>query len=153
MADNPQVKGGVIAYLTVDGAAKAAEFYQRAFAAEVAAVHPPDEKGRTMHAHVYINGSSLMMSDAYPEHGHPLKEPTAFNLMLPVQDVDFWFERAIKAGCTTVMAPADMFWGDRYAKFSDPFGHNWAVATHIEDVPEAEMPKRLEEAMKHFGKK
>ena len=143
MADNPQVKGGVIAYLTVDGAAKAAEFYQRAFAAEVAAVHPPDEKGRTMHAHVYINGSSLMMSDAYPEHGHQLKEPAAFNLMLPVQDVDFWYERAIKAGCTAVMAPADMFWGDRYGKLVDPFGHHWGIATHVEDVTPEQMKERM----------
>jgi len=80
-----------------------------------------------MHAHIYINGSSLMMSDAYPEHGHPLKEPAAFNLMLPVQDVDFWYERAIKAGCTAVMAPADMFWGDRYGQLRDPFGVLWAI--------------------------
>src|SRR5205085_3320748 len=63
----PQVKGGVVPYLTVDGAVKASEFYKKAFAAEVAHVVPPDEKGRTMHVHVYINGSSLMMSDAYPE--------------------------------------------------------------------------------------
>ena len=68
----------------MNGAVKAAEFYKKAFAAEVASIHPPDEKGRTMHAHVYINGSSLMMSDAYPEHGHPLREPAAFNVMLPV---------------------------------------------------------------------
>ena len=73
----PQVKGGVIPYLKVNGAVKAAEFYKKAFAAEVANVHPPDDKGRTMHAHVYINGGSLMMSDAYPEHGHPLREPAA----------------------------------------------------------------------------
>ena len=85
MAENPQVKGGVVPYLMVDGAVKAAEFYKKAFAAEIAVIHPPDEKGRTMHAHVYINGSSLMMSDAYPEHGHPLKEPAAFNMMLPVR--------------------------------------------------------------------
>jgi uncharacterized glyoxalase superfamily protein PhnB len=111
----------------VDGAVKAAEFYKKAFAAEVAVIHPPDEKGRTMHAHVYINGSSLMMSDAYPEHGHPLKEPAAFNIMLPVQDVDSWYNRAIKAGCTAVMPPADMFWGDRYGQLKDPFGVLWAI--------------------------
>jgi PhnB protein len=123
----PQVKGGVIPYLTVDGVTKAVEFYKKAFAAEVAFVQPPDEKGRTMHAHLYINGSSLMMSDAYPEHGHPLKEPAAFNIMLPVQDVDAWYDRAVKAGCTATMPPADMFWGDRYGQLKDPFRVTWAI--------------------------
>ena len=60
---NPQVKGGAIAYLTVDGAVKAAEFYQQAFAAEVVAMHPPDDKGRTMHVHLYVNGSSIMLTE------------------------------------------------------------------------------------------
>jgi PhnB protein len=127
MAQNPQVKGGAVPYLTVDGAVRAAEFYKKAFAAEIAIVHPPDQKGRTMHAHLYINGSSLMMSDAYPEHGHPLKEPAAFNIMLPVQDVDAWYNRAVEAGCTAVMPPADMFWGDRYGQVKDPFGVTWAI--------------------------
>src|SRR5260370_6474687 len=106
---NPQVKGGAVPYLTVDGAVKAAEFYKKAFAAEVATIHPPDEKGRTMHAHLYINGSSLMMSDAYPEHGHPLKEPAAFNIMLPGHDVDSWYKRAIEAGCTSTIPPPPTF--------------------------------------------
>ena len=123
----PQVKGGVIPYLTVNGAVKAVDFYKKAFAAEVAHVHPPDDKGRTMHAHVYINGSSLMMSDAFPEHGHPLREPAGFNVMLPVADVDAWYDRAVKAGCTATMPPADMFWGDRYGQLKDPFGITWAL--------------------------
>jgi uncharacterized glyoxalase superfamily protein PhnB len=123
----PQVKGGVIPYLTVDGAVNAVEFYKKAFAAEVAHVHPPDDKGRTMHAHVYINGSSLMMSDAFPEHGHPLRDPAGFNVMLPVADVDAWYDRAVKAGCTATMPPADMFWGDRYGQLKDPFGITWAL--------------------------
>src|SRR5262249_3723359 len=97
-AQGPQVKGGAVPYLTVNGAVKAAEFYKKAFAAEVASIHPPDEKGRTMHAHLYINGSSVMMSDAYPEHGHPLTDPAAFNIMLPVKDVDAWYKRAVDAG-------------------------------------------------------
>jgi PhnB protein len=126
-AKAPQVKGGAVPYLTVNGAVKAAEFYKKAFAAEVATIHPPDETGRTMHAHVYINGGSVMMSDAYPEHGHPQKEPAAFSLMLPVADVDFCYDRAVKAGCTALMRPADMFWGDRYGQLKDPFGVIWAV--------------------------
>jgi uncharacterized glyoxalase superfamily protein PhnB len=124
---NPVPKGGLVAYLTVDGATKAADFYQKAFGAEVAAIHPPDEKGRTMHVHLYINGSSLMLGDAYPEHGHPLREPAAFSIAVMVEDVDGWFERAIKSGCSGTMPPADMFWGDRYAALKDPFGVHWAL--------------------------
>src|SRR5262249_1835882 len=123
----PQVKGGVIPYLTVDGAVKAVEFYKKAFAAEVAHVHPPDDKGRTMHAHVYINGSSLMMSDAYPQHGHPVQRPASFRVMVRVDDVDHGYARAVKGGCTAVMPPADMFWGDRYGQLKDPFGVLWAM--------------------------
>jgi PhnB protein len=127
MTQNPQVKGGIVPYLTVDGATKAAEFYKEAFAAEIAALHSPDEQGRTMHVHLYINDGSLMLSDAYPEHGHPLKEPAGFNVTLPVSDVDAWYNRAIEAGCTAVMPPTDMFWGDRYSQLKDPFGVLWAI--------------------------
>ena len=125
------VKGGAVPYMTVDGAIKAAEFYKKAFAAEVAVIHPPDEKGRTMHAHVYINGASVMLSDAYPEHGHPLKAPAAFSVMLPVNDIDAWYKRAVDAGCTALMPPADMFWGDRYGQVKDPFGVIWAMNSAI----------------------
>ncbi len=124
---NPTVKGGVVAYLQVDGAMKAAEFYKRAFGAEVAAAHPTDEKGRTMHVHLYINGSSVMLSDAYPEHGYPLQKPQAFNLTLQVDDIDAWWKRAIDAGAAVVMPVADMFWGDRYGQLRDPFGVLWAM--------------------------
>jgi len=64
-----ETKGGVVAYLMLDGAMKAAEFYKRAFGATIASAYPPDEKGRTMHVHLYINGSSVMLSDPFPEHG------------------------------------------------------------------------------------
>ena len=127
MEHNPQVKGGVVPYLTVDGAAKAADFYKTAFAAEIVASHPPDEKGRTMHVHLHVNGGSMMLSDAYPEHGHPFKEPAGFNVMLPVADVDAWYNRAIEAGCTAILPPTDMFWGDRYGQLKDPFGVIWAI--------------------------
>ncbi len=127
MPENPQPKGGLVPYVTVDGALKAAEFYQKAFGAELAANHPPDAQGRTMHVHLYVNGSSLMLSDAYPEHGHPLREPASFTLTLLVTDVDAWFERALRAGCTGTMPPSDMFWGDRYATVKDPFGVAWAI--------------------------
>jgi PhnB protein len=124
---NPAVKGGVIAYLQVDGAMKAAEFYKRAFGAELATAHPVDDKGRTMHVHLYINGTSVMLGDAYPEHGHPLRQPQAFNLMLPVDDIDARFKRAVDAGAAVVMPVAEMFWGDRYGQLRDPFGVLWAM--------------------------
>ncbi|HWG05031.1 MAG TPA: glyoxalase/bleomycin resistance/extradiol dioxygenase family protein [Beijerinckiaceae bacterium] len=127
MTENVKVKGGVVPYLTVDGAIKASEFYKKAFAAEVAQIMPPDEKGRTMHVHLYINNGSLMMSDAYPEHGHPLREAAGFNATLPVDDVDAWYNRAIAAGCTPILPPQDMFWGDRYSQLKDPFGVLWAI--------------------------
>jgi uncharacterized glyoxalase superfamily protein PhnB len=127
MSNNPVPKGSLVTYLTVDGAVKAADFYRNAFGAEVATIHPPDEKGRTMHAHLYINGSSLMLSDGYPEHGCPFREPAGFTLTLIVEDVDAWYARATQAGCTGTMPPSDMFWGDRYAALKDPFGVAWAM--------------------------
>jgi len=121
------VLGGLAPYLTIDGASKAADFYVRAFAAKEVARYPLDEQGRTMHIHLHINGSSLMLSDAYPEHGHPLQAPQAFNLTLQVRDLDSWWKRAIAAGCTAILEPQQMFWGDRYAQLRDPFGVMWAM--------------------------
>ncbi|MGI9170513.1 MAG: VOC family protein [Caulobacteraceae bacterium] len=108
-AANPNVKGGVTPYLTLDGALKAADFYQRAFGAELAAAHPPDAQGRTMHVHLYINGGSVMLSDAYPEHGHAFEAPRGFNLTLQVDDIDAWWKRAVEAGAVPVMPVAEMF--------------------------------------------
>jgi PhnB protein len=121
------VKGGVVAYLSVDGVLKALEFYKRAFGAELAAMHPPDEKGRTMHAHVYINGSSVMLSDFFPEHGHPKVEPQGFSIVILTQNIDADYQRAVDAGAKATMPPADMFWGDRYGQLKDPFGVTWAM--------------------------
>ncbi|MBS0421371.1 MAG: glyoxalase/bleomycin resistance/extradiol dioxygenase family protein [Proteobacteria bacterium] len=127
MSSNPKPKGGLVAYLTVEGAIKAGSFYEKAFGAETVLVIPPDERGRTMHVHLYVNGSSLMLSDPYPDHGHPFRDPAGFNLTLMVEDVDSWFDRAIKAGCTATQPPSNMFWGDRYAALKDPFGVAWAI--------------------------
>lgn len=121
------VKGGIVAYLQVDGAMKAAEIYGKALGAELAGAHPPDERGRTMHVHVYINGSSLMLGDPYPDYGYPLEKPQAFTVMLPVQDIDFWWKRAIDGGFTVVTELQVMFWGDRYGQLRDPFGVLWAM--------------------------
>jgi PhnB protein len=127
MPENAKPKGSLVPYVSVDGAVKAADFYKKAFGAEVAAIHPPDAQGRTMHVHLYVNGSSLMLSDPFPEHGHPLRQPAAFTLTLLVEDVDAWFERAVRSGCTGTTPPSDMFWGDRFASLKDPFGVDWGL--------------------------
>lgn len=132
MSDTPQsapkveTKGGLVAYLEVDGALKAAEFYRKAFAAELAGSMPPDDQGRTMHVHLYVNGSSLMLADPYPEHGHPHQAAQGYTLTLIVKNTDAAHARAVEAGCESTMAPADMFWGARYAQVRDPFGVSWA---------------------------
>ena len=120
-------KGGVVPYLNVDGAVAAAEFYKKAFGAEVAAMHPPDEKGRTMHVHLYVNGGSLMLGDFYPEHGHAKQEPQAFSLALIVEDIEAAFQRAQAAGCEVTMPVQKMFWGDLYGSLKDPYGVHWAM--------------------------
>jgi uncharacterized glyoxalase superfamily protein PhnB len=131
MSDTPSaiapVKGGVVVYLSIDGAVQAVEFYKKAFGAELAAMQPADEKGRTMHAHLYINGYSLMLSDFFPEHGHPKVAPQGFSVMIPTQNIDADYQRAIAAGAVATMPPADMFWGDRYGQLQDPFGVTWAM--------------------------
>ncbi len=123
----PAVKGGVVAYLQVDGAIKAAEFYRRAFGAETATILPPDEKGRTMHAHLYINGSSLMLNDPFPEHGCALQKPQGFSVLLMVEDIDAAWRRAVEAGAEVVMPVQEMFWGDRFGQLRDPFGVLWGM--------------------------
>ena len=120
-------KGTVIPYLQLDGAMKAAEFYKKAFGAELAVAHPVDGKGRTMHVHLYINNGSVMISDFYPEHGHAPTKPGGFSVALIVDNVDRWHKRAVEAGATSEMEPQDMFWGDRYSQLRDPFGVSWAL--------------------------
>jgi len=121
------VRGGVVAYLQVDGAMKAAEYYKKALGAEIESFHPVDDQGRTMHIHLYINGSSVMLCDPYPDYGHPLEKPQAFTMMLPVDDIDFWWKRAVDAGMTVETELQVMFWGDRYGQVRDPFGVAWAM--------------------------
>jgi uncharacterized glyoxalase superfamily protein PhnB len=124
----PEVLGGVVPYLSLSDAGAAADFYVRAFGADEVYRHPPDNKGRHMHIHLHLNGGSLMLSDAFPEHGHPLKEPQAFSLLMKVQGIDKAFQRAVDAGATIIMPVEKMFWGDRYGQLRDPFGVTWAMS-------------------------
>ena len=124
----PKTLGGLVAYLQLDGALKAAEFYGKAFGAETVFAVPPDEQGRTMHVHLYVNGSSLMLADAYPEHGHPHEKAQGYTMQLILDDdIDAWWKRAIDAGCEEVVPLQQMFWGDRWGSLRDPFGVAWAM--------------------------
>ncbi|WP_375428513.1 VOC family protein [uncultured Sphingomonas sp.] len=143
--------GGVAPHLTVhDGRCREAiAFYERAFGAEramppmVAGDMPrgegmPDMGGdaRIMHAHLRINGGSLMMNDAFPEFVAPADRsapdsPSAVTLHLQVDDADHWFARAVEAGAEATMPLSDMFWGDRYGQLRDPFGHRWSIGSAI----------------------
>lgn len=130
-AVQPPVLGGPCPYLSVSNAAQAAEFYAKALGAREVMRMPPDDNGRYMHIHLVINGGSLMLADAFPEHGAPLEKPAGFTLHLQVDDVDAAFDRAIKAGGTVVLPVQDMFWGDRYGQFRDPFGVLWSMGAPV----------------------
>ena len=140
----PQMSG-LTPHLVVDGGAKAIEFYTRAFGAEeLTRLAGPD--GRLMNACLRINGETLMLVDAMPEHGvvSPATHGgTAVTLHLTVPDVDAAFARAVEAGATVTMPVADMFWGDRYGTLTDPFGHSWSIATHQRDVTVGEMQEAM----------
>ena len=131
-------------YLVCKGAAKAIEFYTRAFGAKEF-VRMPGPEGRIMHAEVKIGDSMLMLSDENPDRGAvaPSGKGRSASLMFYTNDVDTVFKRAIDAGASSIEAPTDMFWGDRMGNLMDPFGHQWAIATHKEDVAPDEMEKRM----------
>lgn len=116
-------------------AAEAIDFYVKAFGAIEQVRSPAEDGKRLMHAHLHINGSSLLMHDDFPEYtGSPMAAPSAVTLHLQVDDADRWYNRAIAAGATATMPLQDMFWGDRYGQLMDPFGHTWSIgATQKKD--------------------
>ena len=139
----------VTPHLVVRDAAKAIEFYKKAFGAKEL-FRMPGPAGKLGHAEIQIGDSRLMLADEFPEFG--TKSPQALggspvNIFLYVEDADKVFNQAVAAGATVTMPLADQFWGDRYGKFADPFGHQWSVATHVEDVAPEEMGKRAAKAM------
>lgn len=137
----------VTPYLVVDDGARAIDFYKHSFGAnEVSRMATPD--GKIAHAELKIGDSMIMLSDAMMGYRSPLSlGGSPVSIFLYVDDVDSVFNRAIEAGAKSDMPPADMFWGDRYGKLTDPFGHLWGIGTHIEDVAPAEMEKRAKQAM------
>jgi PhnB protein len=115
--------------------AEAIDFFAKAFGAIEQARMLADDGVRLMHAHLLVNGASLMMHDDFPEYtGGPMAAPSGVTLHLQVDDTDAWYDRAIAAGAISRMPPEDMFWGDRYAQVIDPFGHAWSIGTPVQGV-------------------
>lgn len=126
--------GGLTPHIAIAGkrAGEAIDFYIKAFGAVEQIRIPADDGVRLMHAHLHVNGASLMMHDDFPEYtGSAMAAPSGVTLHLQVDDTDAWFRRAVDAGAEAVMGPDDMFWGDRYAQVKDPFGHLWSIGTPL----------------------
>src|SRR5579859_2363407 len=142
-------------YLTVRDAARAIEFYKQAFGAkERGVMKGPD--GKIMHAELQIGDSVVMLADEFPEFGSVSPESvgnSSTGLHIYVNNVDEAFARAVKAGAQTEMPVSDQFWGDRYGKLKDPFGHKWSMATHVRDMSQDEMKKGMDEAFAKAGEK
>ena len=142
-------------YLSVKNAGEAIDFYKRAFGAEeIVRMSGPDGKS-VMHAEIKIGNSMLMIADEFPQA--EVKSPktlggTSVNIFLYVQDADATFQKAVNAGAKVTMPPTDMFWGDRYGKVVDPYGHSWGIATHKLDMTPEEIEKGQKEFMAKMGK-
>ena len=136
-------------YLAVEDAARAIDYYVKAFGAkEVVRMNAPD--GTIGHAELEIGDSRVMLADPFPQSStRPPNElgGTSVSVFLYVEDVDATVKQAVDAGGTLTMEVADQFWGDRFGGFTDPFGHSWSVATHVEDVPPDEIAERAKAAM------
>jgi PhnB protein len=147
----PEGYHSITPYLTVRDATRAIEFYKQAFGATLkggGVMKGPD--GKVMHAELVIGDSVIMLADENPAFGSVSPQAiggSATGLHIYVEDVDSAFDRAVKAGAITEMPVADMFWGDRYGKLKDPFGHKWSIATHKSDLSAAEMEQGMEDAM------
>ena len=151
MADkvNPIPEGyhAVTPYLVVDDAAKAIEFYQKAFAAK-AGVRLDMPGGKIGHAELKIGDSMIMLADEFPEMDALSPKTvggTPVSIALYVEDVDATVELAVGCGATITKPIQDQFYGDRSGTLVDPFGHKWTIATHIEDVSDEEMKKRADD--------
>ena len=141
-------------FMTVRDAARAIEFYKQAFGAKERGVMKGPE-GKIMHAELVIGDSIIMLADEFPEFGSLSPQSTGGSgtgLHIYIENVDSAFDRAVKAGATVEMPVADMFWGDRYGKLRDPFGHKWSIGTHKADLSMEEMKKGMDEAMAKMPK-
>lgn len=156
-ASVPSGHEGLIPHLVVDNAAGAIEFYKKAFGAEEICRCPAPDGSKLMHAEVMIGGQPVYVCDDFPEYcGGKSRTPkslgvTTVTVHQYVSDCDAAIRRAEQAGATVTMPAADMFWGDRYGKVCDPFGHDWSFATHIKDLTEEEMMEAAKSAFSHQG--
>jgi PhnB protein len=151
MATKPIPEGyhTITPYLAVDDAAQAIEYYKRAFGAKER-VRMDAPSGKIGHAELVIGDSLVMLSDPFPQAStKPPKElgGTTGSVFMYVEDVDEIVKQAVDAGATITMEVADQFWGDRFGTVTDPFGHVWSIATHVEDLTPEEIAERGKEAM------
>jgi PhnB protein len=151
----PEGFHSVTPYLVVSNTVKALEFYAKAFGAKTISRMPgPGGPDTTMHADMRIGDSIVLLNDEFPQWG--VKSPltyggTPVSLHVYVEDADAAFQKAVAAGCTVQMPPADMFWGDRFAKVTDPFGHVWSIATRKENPSPEQLAQRQAEMLKKMS--
>jgi uncharacterized glyoxalase superfamily protein PhnB len=141
----PEGMHSVTPHLVCAGAAEAIEFYKKAFGA-VEGARLPGPDGKLMHAMIRIGDSAVMLVDEMPQWGalgpKSLKgSPVTIHLY--VEDVDAVVKRAVSLGARVTMPVDHMFWGDRYGKLEDPFGHHWSIGTHKRDVTPEEMQQAM----------
>jgi len=135
----------VMPYLIIDGAGAAIDFYSSVLGA-TERMRMPAPEGKVGHAELELGDSVIMLSDEFPEMGASSPKTvggTPVTVMVYVDDVDTVFDRAVKAGATSLRPVEDKFYGDRGGEFEDRWGHRWSIATHIEDVPPDEMARRV----------
>jgi PhnB protein len=149
MAENvkpiPEGYHSVTPYLVVDGAAKAIDFYKRAFGA-TELMRMPGPGDTIPHAEIKVGDSVVMLCDPMKEMGHKTPKTlggTPVTMLVYVEDVDATVQGALQAGAQEFRPVEDQFWGDRMGGVTDPFGHQWMIATHIEDVSPEEMERRM----------
>jgi uncharacterized glyoxalase superfamily protein PhnB len=147
----PKGFSSVTPHLVIKDCANAIDFYKKALGAqEIYQSRMPD--GKIMHAMIQIGNSIIMLADEFPAMGAVGPNTlggTSTTLHIYTDDADKLFNQAVSVGATPVMPIADMFWGDRYGQIKDPYGHSWAIATHIRDVS----PEEMEKAMKEMSEK
>jgi PhnB protein len=145
---------GLSPYLVVSNAKEAIAFYEKAFGATLQSRHNAPHSDKIMHAMLHVHGSVLSLSDDFPEFmGGKSRTPEALGgtpvtLHLQVEDAEAVWSQAMAAGATVVFPLKDQFWGERYGKLSDPFGHEWAVGQVLRVVTDQETEKAAEEYFK-----
>ena len=143
----PEGYHSVTPYLAVKNSAEAIDWYKQALGATE--VMRYEDKGKVVHAEIKIGDSIIMLADEWPEGGHVSPQSlggTPVGFMIYLDDVDSAFKHAIDAGATEERALQDQFYGDRTGTLRDPYGHRWTLGTHVEDVSDEEMKRRMDEA-------